>query len=57
MSRSPNKEATEVRNHGMELEVRWLSVQLARLVWSARQYRNEQLGSDEHSRIGASMTR
>jgi len=34
---SPNEEAGKVRSHDMELEVRWLSVQLGRLMWSARQ--------------------
>jgi len=54
---SPNKEATEVRSHDMELEEHLLSVQLARLVWSAHHCKKERLGSYEHSRIGSSRTR
>jgi len=50
---SPNKEAVEVHHHDMELE----SAQLGLLMWSACERQNARLGSDEHSRIGASRTR
>jgi len=41
---SPNEQATEVHSHDMELEVRWLSVQLGRLMWSAHQCRKRAVG-------------
>ena len=50
---SPNKEAADVHHHDIELE----SAQLGRLMWSACECQNERLGSDEHSRIGASRRR